>query len=381
MVSRPFVLFRRAGSFPAGRTGFTLVELLVVVTIIAILIALLLPAVQSARESARCAQCSSNLKQLSLGVLQHIDKYNQYPTGGWGWHWVGDPDRGMGRRQTGGWLYNTLPYVEQEALYMLPADGEPDVLTPEQLAGANEMIHTPLKIANCPTRRRTVLFPKPIYGASCQGKTLLWTAYNAADNDPADNTAARTDYAMNAGGQQCNEVIPGPATLVMGDVTWQPCNEVNPAWAGDVCTIHGSCLGTCWPAMIEHDGLSYQRSEIRPAHIRDGDMCTIMLGEKYIPPERYFTGDFGADNESMFTGYNNDVYRRTAMVPQFDRVGAALWERFGAAHLSGCHFAFCDGRVRKIRFNIDLATFRALGNRNDRDNNPSEAAVDMMQFE
>ena len=49
-------------------TGFTLVELLVVITIIGILIALLLPAVQAARETARTTEYGDHLKQLSLAA-------------------------------------------------------------------------------------------------------------------------------------------------------------------------------------------------------------------------------------------------------------------------------------------------------------------------
>jgi prepilin-type N-terminal cleavage/methylation domain-containing protein/prepilin-type processing-associated H-X9-DG protein len=316
------------------RPAFTIVELLVVIAIIGMLIALLLPAVQAIRETARRLQCTNNLKQLGLGVLQHVSVHQQYPTGGWGWYWVGDPDRGIGKRQTGGWFYNILPYIEENKIYTLPLDGDQYHVTDKQKAGANVMAKTPVTIANCPSRRPSIPFSKP--------DNDTFVAFNAADNAPDYNVSARGDYAINSGNQSFDEYFGGPKSLAEGD---------SPSFE--------------WHDPRKCTGISFERSEIIPDQVRDGTSYTLMLGEKYLNRDHYKSGIKTYDNESLYTGFNNDNFRSTFSPPTRDRMGLSDPLLFGSAHDTGCNFTLCDGSVRTLSYDVDPTVFSNLGNRAD----------------
>jgi prepilin-type N-terminal cleavage/methylation domain-containing protein len=101
---------------PRRPGGFTLIELLIVVGIIGLLLQMALPAVQSAREAARQTACRSNLKQLGLAVQLHENARRTLPSGGWHFTWIGEPERGSGDRQPGGWAFSVLDYIEEKNL-------------------------------------------------------------------------------------------------------------------------------------------------------------------------------------------------------------------------------------------------------------------------
>jgi prepilin-type N-terminal cleavage/methylation domain-containing protein/prepilin-type processing-associated H-X9-DG protein len=164
--------------------GLTLVELLVVIAIIGILVALILPAVQMAQESARRNSCTNNLKQIGLAVKLHNDAQGGiFPTGGWGKDWMGDPDKGFGTKQPGGWIYNVLPYLEQQNLRDLGKGTK----EPERSKALVEVMQRPIEIFNCPSRRLSRNYPY-------NGPTALQNIRNV----PVPKDVAKADYAINA---------------------------------------------------------------------------------------------------------------------------------------------------------------------------------------
>lgn len=317
--------------------GFTLVELLVVIAIIGILVALLLPAIQSAREAARRIQCTNHLKQLSLAMIEHENVHGHLPTAGWWGSWVGEPDRGYDIRQPGGWIFNILPFIEQQEIRDL-GQGLPNN---PRWAAFQRRDALSISYFNCPSRRASMPYP------------------NGSNHTPINSRLsplhARADYAANAGDiesleEQCGNIYPPSVAAI---------NTPKDGWP---------------PATKDFTGIAYCGAAVKVSMITDGVSKTYLLGERYINPDHYETGLDHGDDWSMWSGYQDDICRSTfydaakpgvVRVPAQDTPGVEGFEIFGSTHPSGCNMAFGDGAVQLVAYDIDAEVHRRNGHRGD----------------
>jgi prepilin-type N-terminal cleavage/methylation domain-containing protein/prepilin-type processing-associated H-X9-DG protein len=341
------------------RPAFTLVELLVVIAVMAILLALLLPAVQSAREAARMIECKNHLKQIGLGWLIHHTAHNTFPTGGWGSNWAGDPDQGFDKRQPGGWAYNSLPFLEEEIIHDL---GQRMVYggTPDKKDALARAAQSAASIFLCPSRRpQTVPF--------------IFTQQSAAyANIKLANVTNvwRGDYAANAGDQMWNGQLASPKSVAqVNDSQFQFDRTDDPKLKS------------------YSTGVSYYQSTISIRQITGGTSHKYMVGEKFLFTDRYFTGDDEGDEDWLWTGWSNDLYRTAGInylgitppspstpspiPPQRDMLSSSAdpttaqyeADMWGSAHAAGFNMVFCDGSVHTLPYDVDLLVHRWNHNR------------------
>ncbi len=178
--------------------GFTLVELLVVITIISMLIAMLLPAVQASRESARRAQCLNNQKQFGLALLTYEDSRRAFPG------YVNKISQGYVSGTTteswvdGSWVVTILPQLDRNDVYQRWTDQRYYSCTGTTLTAPPTSVKAILRFGYCPSDPPSELGPTdtPLaYVINCGNDDYPYgataTHHNTRDCGVAFNRSAR----------------------------------------------------------------------------------------------------------------------------------------------------------------------------------------------
>jgi len=327
----------------ARRKAFTLVELLVVIAIIGVLVALLLPAVQAAREAARRSQCTNNLKQMGLALQNHVSALGTFPQGGTDpWHDEGAADGSNKFGKGYGWPVQILPYVENSNLQNVSKGyGAGDK--------ARDLIvrKTPVPMYFCPSRRTNIVRIGPSGGEDCsQGCALN----DYASSTPANPTA-------------------GDIAAKMADPSIMPATEQELSFWQSV-THGGVVKGKTYMGVVTR---TVAAEPCKPKHITDGLSNTMAIGEKRVMSNLYESGDW-CDDVGWTDGWDPDIIRYTGSQPGPDvptgtprppKEKLDFGYNFGAIHPSGFNVVYADGHVGTLQYDIDLATFNALGHRSD----------------
>lgn len=311
------------------RRGFTLVELLVVIAIIGILVGLLLPAVQAAREAARRMQCSNNLKQLGLAILNYESTHKKLPSGRISPGCLNTATITNATRpaQNIHGLVPLLPYLEQTPLYnqfnWTASFGD--------YTRSGVLLATPTALASGNARLAATSIPGFICPSDGGPRKIITPAVNMiyAPQLNGDNTieASKTsyDFITNAAGLNTYnywKIVSTDTRNMFGENSWT--------------------------------GMS---------SIQDGTSNTLAMGEQTLDLINGVTSGWsfigwvsnGIDPVGRFnttfpaTGLNVWKYNVSALRP-----GArASWYNAASMHTGGVQFVYADGSVHFITQSID----------------------------
>ena len=302
----------RQPGFTQTRSGFTLVELLVVITIIAILVALLLPAVQMAREAARSGECRNNMKQLALAVHSHVAIRGYYPPA----TSVQSPKHNV--------INYILPYVEQGNVYN-------QMNLEEDWNSATNLPATQvnLSLVTCPTA------PK---GRNYVSDYLAITHIFKNSHSPNPDTYGNRIFKeLVDSGKVQDRGAQNPST---GSSRWEGILQ----------------------SRLRISGGNLLEFRITPAHVRDGTSNTFLFFEDSGRPKVYSKN--GKQESGTISGAEWASYQNYAVIHYYCNEGQVMncknWDEIYSFHSGGCNFAHADGSVHFHSESMDPEVFTSL---------------------
>jgi prepilin-type N-terminal cleavage/methylation domain-containing protein/prepilin-type processing-associated H-X9-DG protein len=357
------------------RIGFTLIELLVVIAIIAILVSLLMPAVMRARETARQAQCQSNLRNIGLALTTYHDTHRSFPPGQvnvlyggsfnsngfrFAWPFEATTDQigfsgglgsiggapgivvqqkpGAGLQGTS-WMLAILPQIGEEKVYNLwnfqfnvwyngTQGTELDMGTGKQyiLPGQWE-----IPVFYCPSTR------------SKMDTTRFQNVYRVTSTW----NGGGTDYSGCAG-----------SGIIFNDNFKYNNVFARPTWDLLPDQLANNVYGSLLPANF-HRGVFHVNSNTQIRDISDGQTHTILAGEVVR-----LNGELHTRVNPLLVSSDGWAWGGAATLfsCRFGINKSIHYDNPGSRHPQGANFLFCDGAVHAIGNNISLTIFQNMGN-------------------
>lgn len=323
----------RTRGFTRPRHGFTLVELLAVITIIGVLVGLLLPAVQTAREAARRSQCQNNLKQLGLGLQNHVDVKRMFPCGAQTQLDTTAPTvNGItyGNRRWS-WFVYVLPFVDEQAMF-----------------------------------------------------DRQWKHYSSSQWQSSPSDGSTYSYAAlplktsPAGGFMCPSDRTNPKLNSMDGAA----SSNNQGFHGNYLLNAGStAFGTTSTNSAQLNGLAFPLSAVKPKDVIDGLSKTLAASEIMLIPEpvggaidtrgRYHNNMHGGSSLSTLNRPNTTLSDRLpycsnalALAPCTGGSGTNHQIAARSYHTGGVNGVLADGAVRFVTNEVDGTVWQACGSRN-----------------
>jgi prepilin-type N-terminal cleavage/methylation domain-containing protein/prepilin-type processing-associated H-X9-DG protein len=324
------------------RTGFTLVEVLVVIAIIGALAGILIPAVQSARESVRRTSCSNNLRQLGLAAASYEAARSHFPVGAESREWAENPNF---PHQFFRWsvLAHLAPYYEEEQLLNdldltvpLYIGLGPDAIAPQN----KPVVARTVPLFLCPTDRSKPVSETfgPTNYAACTGSGI--GGGTPFDTDGLFFINSRIRSAEISDG--LSKTIAFSESL-LGDgpraVTSPTGIEPSTGYAFIFATplSDAGCNRPLYYNFTDYRGFSWANGEYRTAlynHAREPNARTLDCLAAVMNT---------ADKAKQYAGYG--------------------WRTARSRHAGGVNVVFADTAVRFVDDGIDPAAWRAAATR------------------